>query len=287
MDTTQAADTTGIWITKAMDLGVEYGLNILWVVLIFMIGKFVAGRLAKATIRALERANVDKVLSGFAGNMVRYAVITFTLIACLGVFGVETTSFVAVLAAAGFAIGLAFQGTLSNFSSGVMLLFFRPFNVGDVIDAGGVVGAVQELQLFTTIIKTPDNVWIAVPNGAIYGSTIKNMTREPLRRVDVGVGVAYDCDIDEAKRVLIATAAAIPQVVSEPGVDAYLKELGGSSVDFQVRAWCAPADYWAVREQLLRRSKQALDAAAIGIPFPQLDLHVVSGGPTSPGTGTG
>ena len=150
MDTTQAADTTGIWITKAMDLGVEYGLNILWVVLIFMIGKFVAGRLAKATIRALERANVDKVLSGFAGNMVRYAVITFTLIACLGVFGVETTSFVAVLAAAGFAIGLAFQGTLSNFSSGVMLLFFRPFNVGDVIDAGGVVGAVQELQLFTT-----------------------------------------------------------------------------------------------------------------------------------------
>ena len=269
-----ALETSQIWLDKGLDFAMQYGPKIIGVIFIFILARWLAGRFAKLTTAGVKRGGLDDIIANFAGSMVKYLIMLVAVLAALGMFGIQTTSFVAVLAAAGFAVGLALQGTLSNFSSGVMLLIFRPFAIGDVVDAGGVVGKVEDLGLFSTTLCTPDNVLITVPNGQIYGAVIKNMTRKPLRRVDVMVGVAYDADIDEAKKVLIGVCNGIEQVVAEPGPDAYLKELGSSSVDFQVRAWTEPANYWAVREQLLRQSKQALDAAGIGIPFPQLDLHV-------------
>ena len=267
-------DQGQIWLEKGIELAVEFGPRVLGVIFIFILAKWLGGKLGKLTTAGVRKGGLDEILADFAGSVVRYLILLVGVLAALGMFGIETTSFVAVLAAAGFAVGLALQGTLSNFSAGVMLLIFRPFDKGDVVDAGGVAGKVEILGLFSTTLCTPDNVLITVPNGQVYGAVIKNMTRKPLRRVDVMVGVAYDADVDQAKKIMIDVCSGIEMVVAEPAPDAYLKELGANSVDFQVRAWAEPADYWAVREQLLRRSKQALDAAGVGIPFPQLDLHV-------------
>jgi small conductance mechanosensitive channel len=274
-ETTATAIEQGqIWLDKGLDLAIEFGPRVLGVLFIFILGKWLAGKFGRLTAAAVKKGGLDEMLSDFAGSMVRYLILAIAVLAALQMFGIETTSFVAILGAMGFAIGLALQGTLANFSSGVMLLVFRPFDVGDVVDAGGTVGKVETLGLFSTTLCTPDNVLITVPNGQIYGAVIKNMTRRPLRRVDVTVGVAYDADIDQAKAILIDVCKSIDEVVDEPGSDAYLKELGANSVDFQLRAWTEPANYWAVREQLLRRSKYELDKAGVGIPFPQLDLHV-------------
>jgi len=227
------------------------------------------------TTAGVKKGGLDDTLADFAGSMVRYLILLVAVLAALGMFGIETTSFVAVLAAAGFAVGLALQGTLSNFSAGVMLLIFRPFALGDLIETAGVVGTVEKLGLFSSTLITPENLVVTVPNGQIYGAIINNMTGMKVRRIGVMVGVAYDADIDEAKRILTQAAASIEDAVADPAPDAYLMELGGSSVDFEVRCWADPHKYWDVREQLTRRSKLALDEAGIGIPFPQLDLHVV------------
>jgi small conductance mechanosensitive channel len=189
-------------------------------------------------------------------------------------FGIQTTSFAAVIGAAAFAIGLAFQGTLSNIASGVMLLIFRPFKVSDVINAAGVTGRVIEIGLFTTCFDTLDNRRIFVPNALIFGGTIENVTYHEKRRVDVSVGTDYGADLDEVRAVLERSIASVEGAVDDPEPQIYLLELGGSSIDWSVRVWCMTDDYWPVREATTRAVKIGLDAAGIGIPFPQMDVHV-------------
>lgn len=231
----------------------------------------------QVTIRGLERGKTDPTLTRFTGNLVRYGILILGILAVLGAFGINITGFAAILAAAGFALGMALQGTLGNFSAGTMLLIFRPFKVGDVVSVAGITAKVVEIDLFTTKFDTFDNRRIIIPNGEIFGSTIENLTFHDTRRVDVDVGTAYDADLRETRRVLEGVVERTEGVLDDPPPQIYLKELGGSSINWAVRAWAATEDYWAVRERMTHSVKVALDDAAIGIPFPQMDVHLDGG----------
>lgn len=252
----------------------SYAVRIVGVLVLLYVTWTVAGWTGRLTAKSLERAKFDETLSKFFSNFTRYTVLVLGILACLGVFGVQTTSFAAVLAAAGFAVGLAFQGSLSNFSSGVMLLAFRPFQVGDVINVAGQVGKVVEIELFTTKMDTPDNRRLILPNSTIFGSTIENITHHDTRRVDVSVGTEYSADLDQTRKVLEEVAKAEPGRLPDKDAQIYLLELGGSSINWVVRVWTKASDYWGVRENLTRNIKVALDQAEIGIPFPQMDVHL-------------
>lgn len=242
-------------------------------VLLFVV--FIAAGWARRIVRnGLQRANVDITLTKFFSNMARYAVLVIGVIAVLARVGIETASFAAILAAAGFAIGMAFQGTLSNFSAGIMLLVFRPFKVGDLVTVGGETGVVDEIELFTTNLNTPDNRRIIVPNSSVFGATIENMTYHETRRVDVEVGTDYGADLDETRRVIEAACATVEGRLPDMGVEAYLVSLGGSSIDWQARVWCNSSEYLAVKDRLTKAVKNGLDAANISIPFPQTDVHI-------------
>ena len=269
-------EQTRILMEKGLDAAITYGPRIIGVVVILFIGRWLAGRFARLTKAGMERAKLDGTLSQFGANMTRYFVLLITGLFCLELFGVKTTSFVAVLGAAGFAVGLALQGTLANFSAGVMLLFFRPFSVGDYVQAGGEDGQVTALGIFSTSLRTPNGTVIVVPNGGIYGGTIKNYSPSDRRRVDVVVGVAYDADIDTARAVLTEMIKGIELVDQTRDNHVYLLGLGASSVDFEVRAYGHPDNYWPVRDALFRGSKYALEAAGIGIPYTTIDLNIVS-----------
>ena len=262
-------------LLSTLELALPYATNVLVALFILFLGWMISKSVHR-NISKFAARKLDPMVAGFLAQLARYSVLAATVIAALERCGVETTSVVAIFASAGLAVGLALQGSLSNFSAGVMLLLFRPFSVGDVVTAGGVTGGVQQIGLFNTVLKTPDAVVITVPNGQVFGSVISNMTSEDMRRVDVGIGVAYDADPRSAKKLLIEAVDGVFGVLSEQGTDAYLIELGASSVDFQIRAWCKPADYWAVREQILNQGKLALDDAGIGIPYQTLDLNIVS-----------
>ncbi len=222
----------------------------------------------------LEARKFDVTLSRFFGNMLRYLIILGAVLGCLGVFGVETTSFAAVIGGATLAIGLAFQGTLSNFSAGVMLLIFRPFKVGDRIKVAGTSGKVQEIELFTTELKTPDKRKIIVPNSKVFGDVIENIHPLGYRMVAIPVGTDYGADIDKVREVLLKVAPDIPGVLKDPEPTIFLGQLGGSSVDWEVRVWCDSEDYWDVYQETIRVTKIALDEAGIGIPYPQMDVHL-------------
>ncbi|MCB1021704.1 MAG: mechanosensitive ion channel family protein [Bryobacterales bacterium] len=252
----------------------DYAVRVVGVLLLLIVARIVAGWVARGVVAGLERAKFDRTLTKFFGNLARYAILVMAVLACLGVFGVETTSFAAVVAAAGFAVGLAFQGTLSNFSSGVMLLTFRPFELGDYIVAGGQEGIVDEIGLFTTTLHTLDNRKVIVPNSAIASGVIENYTAEPLRRVDVNVGVEYSSDLRKVRQVLDAVVEAEPQREEGEKSYAYLVELADSSINWQLRVWAKPENYWGVRERVTQAAKEALDSAGIGIPFPQMDVHM-------------
>ena len=269
-------EQTKILLDKGIDAAITFGPRVIGVILILLIGRWLAGRFARLAKAGMERAKMDATLSQFGSNMTRYFVLLITGLFCLELFGVKTTSFVAVLGAAGFAVGLALQGTLANFSAGVMLLFFRPFSVGDYVNAGGVDGCVTALGIFSTSLLTPNGTVIIVPNGSIYGGTIHNYSPSDRRRVDVVVGVAYDADIDTARKVLTEMIAGIELVDQSKDNHVYLLNLGASSVDFEVRAYAHPDEYWPVRDALLRGSKYALEAAGIGIPYQTIDLNIVS-----------
>ncbi len=253
---------------------VPLALNLLGALLLLALTVWAARWARRVTSRGMERGDMDPTLTRFASNMARYGVLVLGGLAVLSVFGISVASFAAILAAAGFAIGLALQGTLGNFSAGAMLLIFRPFKVGDVVSVAGVTGKVVEIDLFTTQFDTPDNRRIVVPNGSIFGSTIENITFHPTRRVDVDVGTDYDADLARTRAVLEEVARAIEGVLPEPEPQVYLKQLGGSSIDWAVRVWTLTPDFWAVREHLTQRIKDALDDAEIGIPFPQMDVHL-------------
>ena len=252
----------------------SYALRIVGVLFLLWVAAKVAGWLGKRTTAAMRGRKLDKALSQFAGSIVRYLILVSAIIACLGVFGVETTSFAAILGAAGLAVGLAFQGTLSNFAAGVMILVFRPFKVDDVIKVAGITGQVIDIGLFVTSFDTPDNRRIFIPNSQIAGTTIENMSHHELRRVDLDVGVDYGADLKKVREVLDEVAKGVKGRHEEQGHQIVMTGLGDSSVGWQVRIWCAGADYWAVREAGLEGIKAALDEAGIGIPFPQMDVHL-------------
>ncbi len=251
-----------------------WGLQVVGAIAVLIVGRIVAGMLRKGTARGLERAKTEATLIPFLSGLVYYAAIAVVVIAVLGLFGIETTSLVAVLGAAGLAIGLALQGTLSNFSSGVMLLVFRPFKKDDVIEVAGTKGKVLEVGIFTTVLNTPDNVKIIVPNSAIYGDTITNYSAYETRRNDLVVGVGYDDDLGVARDTILSVLKADDRVLADPAPQVAVSELGDSSVNFVVRPWCKADDYWDLRFDLTRNLKEQLESAGCSIPFPQRDVHV-------------
>jgi len=241
-----------------------------------LVGWFVAGLVRRTIRRNLEKTDFDVTLTRFVSNLTYYIILIVALIAGLQKFGVSTASFAAVLGAAGLAIGLAFQGALSNFAAGVMLVVFRPFKVGDVIEAAGARGKVYAIQLFTTEVDTSDNRRITLPNSDVFSSKIENVTYHDTRRVDVAVGTDYPADLDATRQVLVEAAESIDNRLPDEDVVVYLDSLGDSAINWAVRVWTKTGDYWSVREALTREIKARLDDANIGIPYPQMDVHVDS-----------
>ncbi len=264
----------GVSSDEMMALWVDWGLPIvkalILIIAVLIISKWVGGLIT----RICRKAKVDETLARFFGNMGKYAIMVLGGLAVLSTFGVDTTSFAAVIAAAGFAVGMAMSGLLGNFAAGIMLLIFRPFKIGDVVNAAGITAKVEAIELFTTVFTTPDNRKIIVPNGEIYGGTIENITFHDTRRVDVSVGTDYSADLDKTREVLMGAAKKIEGVLGDPEPVVYLSELGGSSIDWAVRVWANTPDYWGVKEKLTRQIKYDLDEAGIGIPFPQMDVHI-------------
>jgi small conductance mechanosensitive channel len=252
---------------------IPFALSLLGALLLLAVTVIAARWAHRLTGRALDRARMEPTLTRFAANLARYSVLVLGILAVLGTFGISVASFAAILAAGAFAIGLALQGTLGHFAAGAMLLIFRPFRVGDVVSVAGITGKVVEIDLFTSQFDTPDNRRMVVPNGAIFGSTIENITFHPTRRVDVDVGTEYSADLRATRAVLEQAVADAEGVLPEPAPQVYLKELGDNSINWAVRVWALTPDFWAVRERVTQQIKEALDDAGIGIPFPQLDVH--------------
>ena len=242
---------------------------LLFLFVCYLVASFVGRRVGQFVAK-----RVDLTLGRFLTRAIKTTVMVLGLLAVLTQFGVNVTSFAALLAAVGFAVGMALQGTLSNFAAGIMLMVFRPFKVEDYVVVDGVEGVVEEIDLFTTRVNTLDNRHIIVPNGQIFGNTIQNFSRNEFRRVDVVVGTDYEADLDKTRLALINAAKNIPGMVASPAPQIAMIGLGASSVDWEARVWCRPEDYWAVREILMDRVKRALDQAGIGIPYPQMDVHV-------------
>jgi len=253
-----------------------YGLPLLWAVVIFIVGRIVAKSISNAVARAMTKAKVEDTLVKFTKSMLFVAMMVFVVIAAISKMGVETTSFAAVVAAAGLAIGLSLQGTLSNFASGVLLIIFRPFKAGDFIEAGGVSGIVEEVQIFCTLMRSGDNKQIIVPNSQVMGSTITNYSTKPTRRLDLVIGVGYGDDLQKVKVVLADLLAADERVLQEPQPTIGVLALGESSVDFAVRPWVNSGDYWPLLFDLQEAIKLRFDKEGISIPFPQRDIHMVS-----------
>ncbi|MFB6230734.1 MAG: mechanosensitive ion channel family protein [Salinibacter sp.] len=252
----------------------SYLLSIVAFILILVVGRYVATWVRNLIRGGLDRPKVDTTLTKFAGNFAYYAIFLLAILAGLNTVGVETASFVAVLAAAGFAVGLALQGTLANFAAGIMLLIFRPFKVDDYVEIAGETGFVKDLSLFFTRITTRDNRLVIIPNGDIFGSTIRNIFANDTVRVDCDVGTDYPADIDATREVLLEAARNVDGRVEDKGVQAALKGLGDSAIDWQVRVWAEPDDYFRLRQELARQVKYKLDEAEIGIPYPQMDIHL-------------
>lgn len=254
-----------------------YGLSVVGAIVILVVGFVVAGWVRGSVNKALSGIKkVDATLRGFFSSLAYYAVVVFTVIAVLAQFGVQTTSFIAVLGAAGLAIGLALQGTLSNVAAGVMLLLFRPFKIGDYIEGGGLAGTVKSITLFVTELATPDNVQIIAPNSQLWGSAIKNYSFHPTRRVDIAIGIAYEDDIDRALAAIVDEVKKDPRVLPDPEPLAAVSDLGDSSVNFTVRVWCNAADFWGLKFDLTKKLKNRMDAENITIPYPQRTIHTVA-----------
>jgi small conductance mechanosensitive channel len=260
--------------------GKDFLLNIVAAVAIFIIGKWVAKLVLRFVNRIAERSGVDVTLRKFLSNLLYGVMMAFVLIAAINRLGVDTTSLAAIVAAAGLAIGMALQGTLSNFASGVMLVMFKPFAVGDFVDVGGSTGVVDEIQIFNTILRTTDNVRIIIPNGAIAGGTIRNFSAEATRRIDMVVGCGYNDDIRAVKRFLEQLVANDSRILPEPVPVVAVNELGDSSVNFVVRPWVRTADYWGTRWDLTEAVKIGFEEHGFTIPYPTQDLNLIQPPPT-------
>ncbi len=261
----------------AIQYGTEYGLKIIGALLIYYIGKMTANALRNLTGKALEHQKVETTLVEFATSAVYYALMAVVFLAAISNIGIQTTSFMAILGAAGLAVGLALKDTLSNIGSAVVILVFRPFKVGDYINAGGAEGTVDKISLFTTTISPVDNRLIIVPNSSITAGNITNFSSKPVRRVDHVIGIGYDEDIKKAKEVMYAVIEKSAHTIADPAPLVAVTDLGDSSVNFTVRAWVNSPDYWTAYFEIIEEVKYALDEAGISIPFPQMDVHMDKG----------
>lgn len=256
------------------DLIIGYGINIVVAIVIFIVGKWLSKVVSNAITKVMKHKGVDSTVSSFVGSIVYGLAFALTIIVTISQLGFNTTSLVAILGAAGLAVGLALQGSLSNFASGVLLIMFRPFKSGDFVEVGGVAGVVEEILIFSTTLKTGDNKTVIIPNGNITGGTITNYSTKPTRRIDLVIGVGYDANLAQAKEILSKVVHADERVLEEPGVTIGVSELADSSVNFVVRPWVKSSDYWPTYFDLLENIKVALDDAGIEIPFPQMSVHV-------------
>jgi small conductance mechanosensitive channel len=251
-----------------------YSIKIIGALLIFIIGKWLARKIANLFSSLMKKNNVDQAVVGFLTNLSYYALLVVVIIAALGKLGVNTTSFLAIVGAAGLAIGLALKDSLSNFAAGVMLVMFRPFTVGDLVSAAGITAKVEKITIFNTQFCTGDNQLIIVPNSKILGDSITNINAKDTRRIDLVVGISYSDDMNQTKEILEGLAGADDRVLKDPAVTIAVSELADSSVNLVFRPWVKTADYWAVRFDLIEKIKASLDAAGISIPFPQQDVHL-------------
>jgi small conductance mechanosensitive channel len=261
-------------IQKGYALLATYGLKVVLAVVIFVVGRWFANFFGKVTQRVMEKRAIDETLRSFVGHLIYYALLTFVVLAALSQIGIQTTSFIAVIGAAGLAVGLALQGSLANFASGFLMILFRPFKVGDFIEGAGVAGTVESLQIFTTQLRTPDNKKIIIPNSGLTGGNIVNWSATGTRRVDMVFGIGYGDDIDKAKRIITEIMASDDRILKEPAPMVALSELADSSVNFVARPWVKTGDYWGVLFDTTEAVKKRFDAEGVSIPFPQRDVHV-------------
>ena len=252
---------------------IPWGINIVLAVLIFVIGKKVIGVITNIIKKLMRKSKVDELLIKFIGSILNAVLLLFVVIAALDQLGVNTTSFIALIGAAGLAIGLALQGSLQNFAAGVMLIIFRPFAIGNTVEAGGVTGVVEQIGIFSTKMRTGDNREIIVPNGSIFGGTITNVSARDTRRVDMVFGIGYDDDLKKAKEIIKSVLENDERILKDPVTLIAVGELGDSSVNFNVRPWCKTSDYWGVYYDTHENIKLAFDEQGISIPFPQMDIH--------------
>ena len=261
-------------IAKLWELLTVFGLKIIAAIVIFIVGRWVAKFFRNLTRKLMIKGDVDVTLVSFAGNLIYVALLAFVIIAALGQLGIQTTSFIAILGAAGLAVGLALQGSLANFAAGVLMVIFRPFQVGDFIEGAGVAGTVEEIQIFTTQLKTPDNKTIIIPNAKMTEGNITNYSNKGTRRVDLIFGIGYGDDIDKARNLIQDELSREKRILPEPAPQIVVTELAESSVNVAVRPWVNAGDYWNVYFDLTENVKKRFDAEGITIPFPQRDIHV-------------
>ncbi len=262
------------WFSSNSSLLIQYGVNIISAVFILFLGNIIAKSIAVSVGKVLTKKQMDKAVIEFIHGIVRYSLFVVVLIAALGRIGVQTASVVAVIGAAGLAVGLALQGSLSNFAAGVLIVAFRPFKSGDYVEVGGVAGCVDAIQIFQTVLVTIDNKIVIIPNSSVIGSPITNYSKLPTRRVDLTISVSYKADLKLVKQVICDALEKDRRILDNPGIDVGVLELGDPGVKFVVRPWCKTEDYWNVYFDSTQAVKEALDAAGIEIPYPQMDVHI-------------
>ena len=267
-------DWAGLWL-QAKTLGVDFGVNVLIAIVIFIVGRIIARVITNGVRKLMQAQNVDRILESFVSNLAYWLLMTFVIIAAITQLGIATTSLIAIMGAAGLAVGLALQGSLANFAAGVLIVMFRPYRVGDFVEAAGIAGVVVQVQILTTVLKTGDNKQIVVPNGQIMGSIITNYSANDTRRIDMVFGVSYDDDLDKVRNTLQELVAAEERIMDEPECLIAVSELADSSVNFVVRPWVKSADYWGVKFDLTEAVKKRFDIEGISFPFPQQDVHLI------------
>ncbi len=260
-----------------MEIGtliVSYFFKVIFAIVIWMIGKYVIGLIVKMLKKRIESGQIDPSLSSFLRSLIKTLLYTVLIIMIISTLGIQTTSLVAILGAAGLAVGLALQGSLANFAGGVLILLFRPFSVGEFIESGGIKGSVKEIHIFSTILTTPDNKMVIVPNGSLSNTTIINYSRNDIRRVDMLFSVSYSDDLEKAKEVLREIANSQEAIMKDKDIFVEIGEYADSSINIYYRVWCKNADYWKVYFDTMKMVKKGFDESGISIPFPQMDVHM-------------
>ena len=255
--------------------GVAFGIDLVAALAIFIVGRIAIGFIVRGIRIAMRKNDIEKTLETFICNLIRWALMVVVIIAAIAQVGIQTTSFIAVFGAAGLAIGLALQGSLSNFAAGVLIVLFRPYRVGDWIEAAGISGSVEQVQILTTVLTTGDNKQVIVPNSQIMDSIITNYSAKDTRRIDLVIGVGYDDDLDKTRKTLEDIIASDERILKDPPHKIAVSELADSSVNFVVRPWCKTGDYWGVRFDLMETIKKRFDQEGISFPYPQQDVHII------------